>query len=137
MQSKKTKRISRSYSPTGKMTRAALDFVEKWGFYSNFGSDFNALPHNEQHEKVIEMFENRQVVTAEFSMLIPESEGCIQNFVVTFAPQANGYSPVAKVNVESVAELRDQAKLYKADASAYSQIRKPRRRKVRPLDNAL
>lgn len=136
MNTSKLRRIERSYSPTGPMVRAALDFVAKWGVYHGFGPDFNELTQEGKAHAALQMFEARQVINATFSMCMPEREGCRQPFVITFAPRANGFSPEAKVDVESVAELRAQAKLYPRDSSAYSPIRKPRR-KSRAIEKTL
>jgi len=130
------KRVKRSYSTTGPMVRAALDFVAKWGNFVNFGREFDALPREEQLQRAVEIFEDRKVLKAEFDMAVPDDGHCIHKFKITFAPKADGVSPTAMVNVERVAELRAQAKLYPRDASAYRGVRKLRS-KAKAIDGAL
>lgn len=130
------KRVKRSYSTTGPMVRAALDFVGKWGKFANFGREFDALPREQQLQAAVEMFEDKKVLKAEFDMAVPDEGQCIHKFTVTFAPKVDGVSPVAMVDVERVAELRAQAKLYPRDASAYRGVRKLRS-KAKSIDGAL
>lgn len=132
------KRIKRSYSPTGPITRAALDFLSKRGMCYDFECEFHTLPADEQQRKVIEMFADRQATEASFSFLLPEPEPDCgrQIFTIKFARAGDCRSPRVEIEIKSFAQLREQAKLYPRDASAYSDIRKVKS-KARAIDKAL
>jgi hypothetical protein len=133
----KYKRVNRSYSPKGPMTRAALDFSAKRGSFSHFWTDFHGLSGAEKQNIVIEMFNDRQVVSATFSMFIPENEHCRQPFTIVFAQTDKfGTAEHVVINIKSVTELRAQAKLYPRDATAYAAVGKTER-KTRAIEKAL
>ncbi len=76
------------------------------------------------------------MVTATFSTILPKVETARQPFIITFTPMENGCASTVEIDIESVDELRAKAKMYKADATAYSGIRKPKI-KLRNIDKAL
>ncbi|WP_426105451.1 hypothetical protein [Massilia sp. TSP1-1-2] len=135
MDIQKYKRINRAYSPHGNTVRAALDFATSIVCFHRF-EPARGMPLEELRRKAIERFDDRQVVSATFSMVSPEGEEARQPFRIIFTSMADGHVPIVEVNIKSVVELRARAKLYRRDASAYSEVRKPRR-KGRNLDKTL
>lgn len=130
------KRVQRSYSPTGPMARAALDFFSERGMCYDFDQDFRFLPVDEQQRRIIDMFAERQATEAIFSFLTPEPKYSRQTFTIKFACRDNGRVPYVEIVIKSVAKLREQAKLYPRDATAYAGVRKVRS-KARAIDSAL
>lgn len=130
------KRTEITYEPTGPVARAALDLATKSIFFHNFGTDSHLLPVDELRKMAIALFEDRKVASAIFSKVTPKTEHARQPFIITFTPMANGYAPTVEIEIKSVEALRTQAKLYKADATAYAGTRKPKS-KGRVIDDTL
>lgn len=122
------KRSNATYSPTGPLTRGALDFATKSHCFKNFGSDYHGWSADDMRKAAIALFEAREVSSATFSFLVPEIENGRQLFIIMFRPCANGYVPRIEIEIKSVEELRTQARLYKSDVTAYAETRKPKRK---------
>jgi hypothetical protein len=130
------KRTDIKYEPTGPVARAALDFASEAACFKNFGANGHGLPADELRKLAIALFEDRQVASATLSKVTPKTEHARQPFTITFKPTANGYVPKIEIEIKSVKDLQTQAKLYKADSTAYSGTRKPKARR-RNLDETL
>ena len=127
MPSPRYKRTEITYEPTGPTVRAALDFAMKEPCFKGFGAAYHGWSADEMRKVAIALFEDRKVTSATFSSVTSEMENYRQPFVITFTPLANGYAPTVEIEIRSVEALRTQAKLYKADATAYAGTRKPKR----------